>query len=109
MAYQPDELTALLAGWTETVTGPAAAHWREDLDTYLAHERVKSAIVDTVRYTKLLTQPGPNPDDHADLIDKLTAKLAAAHTGGAGWPSRTPPDRATVIAAIGAWAELQPE
>lgn len=79
MAYRPDETDRLLAGWERVVTGPAADHWRSDLAVYLAHERVKSAIVDTVRYTKLLSQGTLDDQQRGDLIRKLVDKLNAAY------------------------------
>ncbi|WP_158230511.1 phosphotransferase family protein, partial [Pseudofrankia asymbiotica] len=54
MAYQPDEEELAGAAWRNAVPPEAAVEWTRDLATYLAHERVKSAVVDTVRYTKLI-------------------------------------------------------
>jgi aminoglycoside phosphotransferase (APT) family kinase protein len=101
MAYQPSETERLLAGWPDVVTGPAAAHWRPDLAVYLAHERVKSAIVDTVRYTKLLT--GGNLDDqrHGELVRKLVDKLNAAY---GVWNINQVAEPSGVSAAIHRWA-----
>ncbi|MGF7235432.1 MAG: phosphotransferase family protein, partial [Frankia sp.] len=79
MAYQPDEIDRLLAGWPRTATGPAADHWRADLAVYLAHERVKSAIVDTVRYTKLIAQGNLDEQRRGELVVKLVGKLNAAY------------------------------
>jgi hypothetical protein len=102
MAYQPDEHDALVARWAETATGPASASWETDLPTYLAHERVKSAIVDTVRYTKLLTGPPLPAADAEALLDKLAGKLAAAHQV---WQTRRPrADRETVADRVQQWA-----
>ncbi|WP_231861525.1 MULTISPECIES: aminoglycoside phosphotransferase family protein [Frankia] len=79
MSYQPDESIAVVTGWSTVVGGAAAEGWQPDLDTYLAHERVKSAIVDTVRYTKLIADGNLTPDSRNTFIDKLVGKLAAAH------------------------------
>ncbi|MCK9921778.1 aminoglycoside phosphotransferase family protein [Frankia sp. AgPm24] len=80
MAYQPDEAETVTAQWARAVTGPAAAGWQADLATYLAHERIKSAIVDTVRYTKILTDGNLTAEAADALLDKLVGKLTAAHT-----------------------------
>ncbi|MCK9893604.1 aminoglycoside phosphotransferase family protein [Frankia sp. AgB32] len=79
MAYQPDEENAARTAWRAAVPAEAAIEWTADLTTYLAHERVKSAIVDTVRYTKLITSHTESPVAEAALLDKLTTKLTAAH------------------------------
>ncbi|MCM3920848.1 aminoglycoside phosphotransferase family protein [Frankia sp. AiPs1] len=90
MAYQPDEEDAARAAWRAAVPADAALAWTADLATYLAHERVKSAIVDTVRYTKLITAHTESPSAEAALLDKLTTKLTAAHTV---WQTGHTPDR----------------
>ncbi len=90
MAYQPDEDDAARTAWRAAVPAGAAIAWTADLATYLAHERVKSAIVDTVRYTKLITAHTESPTAEAALLDKLTTKLTAAHTV---WQSGHTPDR----------------
>ncbi|WP_261557161.1 phosphotransferase [Frankia tisae] len=79
MSYQPDESAAVVTGWSTVVGGAAAEGWQPDLDTYLAHERVKSAIVDTVRHTKIIADGNLTPDGRNSFIDKLVGKLAAAH------------------------------
>jgi len=93
MAYQPDEIEAAQAAWRAAVPAEAAVGWQTDLATYLAHERVKSAVVDTVRYAKLLAAGTESPAAEAALIDKLVAKLKAAH---AVWRTGHPVDRAPV-------------
>ncbi|MCM3883889.1 phosphotransferase [Frankia sp. R82] len=80
MGYEPDEAATVTAGWARAVTGPAAVGWQPDLGTYLAHERVKSAIVDTVRYAKLLADGNLAAEAAEALLDKLIGKLTAAHT-----------------------------
>jgi len=93
MAYQPDESDAAQAAWRAAVPAEAAVDWQTDLDTYLAHERVKSAVVDTVRYAKLIATGAESPDAETALIDKLVTKLQAAH---AVWRTGHPVDRAEV-------------
>jgi len=96
IAYQPDEEDAARAAWhaaAHAVSTEATLRWTDDLATYRAHERVKSAIVDTVRYTKLIRAGTQSPSADAALLDKLTAKLHAAHTV---WRTGHHPDRQTV-------------
>ncbi len=101
-AYQPDEHDTLLDRWAHAVPGAASDGWETDLPIYLAHERVKSAIVDTVRYTKLLTGPPLPAGQRQALLDKLVGKLTAAHQV---WQTRRPrTDPTTVTAHIARWA-----
>ncbi len=101
-AYQPDEYDTLLGRWARAVPGAASDGWETDLPIYLAHERVKSAIVDTVRYTKLLTGPPLPARQRQALLDKLVAKLTAAHQV---WETRRPrTDLDAVTAHITRWA-----
>jgi aminoglycoside phosphotransferase (APT) family kinase protein len=86
MAYFPDERDTLLRGWQRVMPAELLRDWERDLAAYLAHERAKSGVVDTVRYTRLITEGRLSGEQEAQLITKLTGKLNAA---GAvwGWPS----------------------
>jgi aminoglycoside phosphotransferase (APT) family kinase protein len=100
MAYQPDEHDAVVSGWARTVPPPCAAALAGDLPRYLTHERIKSAIVDTVRYTTLIHSGTLTTAREEHLIDKLSAKLTAAYRC---WHlDRTYPS-ATVADAIRSW------
>src|SRR6266536_146222 len=79
MGYSPQEHAAMQDAWLAAVPGSASGRWRPDLDTYLSHERVKSAIVDTVRYTKIITSGSASPEREAELVGKLAGKLDAAN------------------------------
>jgi len=105
MGYSPHEYAAMQDAWLAAVPGNAADRWRPDLDTYLSHERVKSAIVDTVRYTKIITSGSASPEREAELAGKLAGKLDAANTAGGTWATRSPLDGAEVIALIRQWAD----
>ncbi|MBL7547466.1 aminoglycoside phosphotransferase family protein [Frankia sp. AgB1.9] len=97
MAYQPDEEEAARAAWLAAMPADATVEWRADLAIYLAHEQVKSAIVDSVRYAKLTAADAEPPDADAALIDKLTAKVRAAH---AVWKTGRAPDRTTIEGCV---------
>ena len=103
MAYQPDEEAAMRTGWRTAVPGPASDGWEADLDTCLAHERVKSAIVDTVRYAKLIATRSISAARENELVDKLVGKLSAARQASRAWHTRTPLDHAAVAARIHQW------
>ncbi|AWS42099.1 aminoglycoside phosphotransferase family protein [Streptosporangium sp. 'caverna'] len=78
MGYRDDERDAVLARWVREMAPECTLGWERDLNTYLAHERAKSAIVDTVRYTQLVTGGKLLDEEEHELIDKLTAKHVAA-------------------------------
>lgn len=82
MSYHDDEHQTVLDGWVKNMPARLTQGWEQDLDIYLAHERVKSAIVDTVRYTQLISSERLSTAEEDQLISKLTHKLNAA---GAIW------------------------
>ena len=76
MTYLDDELQTLLSGWAagaDPETDRSA-----DLTAYLRHERVKSAIVHSIRYTKEIVATGTTASRRPTLIHQLTATLNAA-------------------------------
>ncbi|MGW4412004.1 aminoglycoside phosphotransferase family protein [Nonomuraea sp. NPDC004702] len=87
MTYYDDERQAVLAGWLRSMPAPCTQGWEKDLRIYLAHERVKTAIVHTVRYTQLISGGRLSAAEEDHLIGKLTRQLNAA---GAIWRWRSP-------------------
>jgi len=79
MAYQEDEREAVLDGWLRNMPTQRTHGWRRDLDIYLAHERVKSAVVDSVRYAQLISSGSLSTEQEKELCIKLTNKINAAH------------------------------
>ncbi len=61
MGYLPDEEERMRRSWAARQPPEVLSGWSEDLNRYLRHERVKSAIVDGVRYFQVLAEP----DNHA--------------------------------------------
>ena len=83
MGYTPADYEAMQAAWLTALPPGTAEGWERDLHTYLTHERVKSAIVDTVRYTKIITSGHASAHGETELFRKLAGKLGAAQaTGG---------------------------
>jgi hypothetical protein len=73
MAYQPDEADAMRHAWATACDADRWPGWATDLDRYLAHDRVKTAIVDSVRYAKAVTVDPSRLDACAEnLAQKLT-------------------------------------
>lgn len=100
MAYLDDELEPLLSGWGKAVGADASRSWKQDFPTYLAHEKVKSAVVDSVRYTKEIVSPTTRSDRRDVLIAKLAGKLNAA---GLVWGWTDLIESHAIIAAITDW------
>ncbi|MEV5444347.1 aminoglycoside phosphotransferase family protein [Streptomyces sp. NPDC052644] len=100
MDYPDDQREEVLRRWRERLPTSYTAGPRADLELYLAHERVKSAIVDTIRYSKQLGSAGP--DERAFLIGRLARKLNAARRVWGAPPDLSPAAVATTLAP---WAE----
>jgi aminoglycoside phosphotransferase (APT) family kinase protein len=99
MTYPPDQHDAVIHRWVGAIPAACSTNWPADLTRYLTHERVKSAIVDTVRYTTLLTTTDLTAAARQALLHKFTAKLNAAHPCWGNDRTVTPPDLEEIIAA----------
>ncbi len=108
MGYSPSEYEAAKATWLASVPPEAAENWEPDLDTYLTHERVKSAIVDTVRYTKIIVSGHTTSQNEAQLLTKLSGKLQAAQATGGTWPGHTAPGPDEILSIIRNWSHKRP-
>ncbi|MBT2542434.1 phosphotransferase [Streptomyces sp. ISL-44] len=88
MDYPEEQRASILCQWRERLpthftTGPLA-----DLELYMAHEKIKSAIVDTVRYSKQLAAAAQPERDF--LIRRLAKKVNAARRVWGSPPNLTP-------------------
>ncbi|MFE3228977.1 phosphotransferase [Nocardia sp. NPDC059228] len=79
MGYQPDEYTTFLRLWATAEPEASTGNWEADLQTYLNHERIKSVIVDSVRYAKVLAEGNRSSEQEGALVANLNGKLALAH------------------------------
>ncbi|MFE3986956.1 phosphotransferase [Nocardia tengchongensis] len=79
MGYQPDEQVSFLEQWAAAEPAASTHGWEADLQTYLNHERIKSVIVDAVRYSKVLADGSRSPNQEAALVTNLIVKLRLAH------------------------------
>lgn len=77
MKYPEVEELAFIDGWTDAIGAHYSVGWRDDLRIYRDHERVKSAIVDAIRYSRRLRVRAGSPERPA-LVDSLTQKLIEA-------------------------------
>ena len=76
MRYAVEDETLFATQWREMMPAAIAADW-PDLEMYRAHERVKSALVDSVRYSDLIAAGLPAARQ-TEFISSLTAKLNEA-------------------------------
>lgn len=102
MGYLPGERDTLITRWHAAMPSDYTTGWQPDLDAYLTHERIKSAIVDSVRYSQLFKNNGPYPYPEHQLVDSLTAKLNAARPY---WHLQGAMATGTVEDALGSAAE----
>jgi len=77
MDYPDGQRADVLAAWAEALRDRLAGGWRNDIAIYLDHERVKSAIVDTVRYSKAFASSDATPE-RIYLARRLRGKINAA-------------------------------
>ena len=91
MGYTSAERNHVLQLWQAALSRECIEGWEYDLDTYLAHEQIKSAIVDTVRCSQAFIDPSYAPEPEHVLVDKLTVKLNNAYRRAGrspnGWTS----------------------
>ncbi|MFF8829786.1 aminoglycoside phosphotransferase family protein [Streptomyces sp. NPDC015131] len=100
MDYPEGQRDEVLRLWQERLPDRSTAGPRSDLDLYTAHERIKSAIVDTIRYSKQLV--GAAPPERSFLIGRLAKKLNAARPIWGAPPDMTPQ---RVAEALAPWIE----
>ncbi|MEU2254428.1 phosphotransferase [Nocardia xishanensis] len=78
MGYLPEEQEAFLTAWTAAEPEAASGEWLRDLRIYLEHERVKSVVVDAVRYSKVIAQGSAGAAREAALVASMVGKLRLA-------------------------------
>ncbi|MEV0342205.1 hypothetical protein AB0H49_24575 [Nocardia sp. NPDC050713] len=87
IGYLPEDQEAFLAAWTAAETEAAIGEWLRDLRIYLEHERVKSVIVDAVRYSKVIAQGSADAAREEALVASVVGKSRLARE--VGRPSRS--------------------
>ncbi|WP_246508770.1 phosphotransferase family protein [Actinocrinis puniceicyclus] len=95
-AYLPHERRALVDLWSSALPGDATVGYAADLEAYLAHEQIKSVLVDAVRYARAFADaPAPYPPDV--MVAKLAEMLAIAR---GHWGITASVDKVEVEAAL---------
>jgi thiamine kinase-like enzyme len=78
MSYSPQVQAEFLKLAQECLDRETTVGLESDLALYLRHERMKSVIVDTVRYRKQATAPGADTAEVEYLAGKLATKTQAS-------------------------------
>jgi aminoglycoside phosphotransferase (APT) family kinase protein/tetratricopeptide (TPR) repeat protein len=97
MGYRPAEEQELVRAWADAQTPAGIAGWMPDLRLYRRHERIKSALVDSVRYSQLINDPTTAAARIPPLVVSLTDKVRAAR---AEWEDTSSISQADVEAAV---------
>ena len=92
----------MTAAWARALPDTHTSGWEADLDRYLAHEEIKSALVDSVRYSRQAVGDGLSRDQVDALLDKLAGKVARAYRR---WGLDSPPSRTDLVEVVRARRE----
>lgn len=101
MGYRPDEAAYVIATWSRALPPEFTVGWDIDLPAYQIHEKVKSAVVDVVRWARHFAFDNVGAEREHALATELAGTLNAAHTY---WESGRTIDTAEVTAALVRWA-----
>ncbi|MFJ3276539.1 aminoglycoside phosphotransferase family protein [Streptomyces sp. NPDC086776] len=78
MGYTPDDKQRFIRGWLAVAPDNCKRRWSEDLTFYLAYERVKSSVVDTVRWSRRIAEAPTGSPAWRAAVHELTAKINQA-------------------------------
>ncbi|MEV0578248.1 aminoglycoside phosphotransferase family protein [Streptomyces sp. NPDC050392] len=78
MFYTPADAKRAVDQWAEVAPDSCGRGMAEDLEFYLGYERVKSAIVDTVRGAEHISKTVEGSKERADAVQQLTGKINRA-------------------------------
>ncbi|WP_299539551.1 phosphotransferase family protein [uncultured Streptomyces sp.] len=78
MGYTRSDERRAVADWIAVAPEACRRGWRDDLEFYLRFQRIKSAVVDTVRWSRRISSAPPRSTERRDLVLSLTATLARA-------------------------------
>lgn len=102
MAYLRDERQQMISAWVRAAPAECREGWEDALTFYTAYERMKSAVVDTVRWSRLITS-APTPELRRAFACELADKFAAARQF---WePHHTVSSPAEIESATARWAD----
>ncbi|MFI8964243.1 aminoglycoside phosphotransferase family protein [Streptomyces sp. NPDC053493] len=96
-AYSMADRDRVLAGWQRVAPQDCRVGWWEGVEYYSAYERMKSAVVDTVRWGRRIARASTGTE-RTRLADELRDKLlrGAPHWGGGAPPAVEEIERAAV-------------
>ncbi|MDI6097203.1 phosphotransferase [Actinoplanes sp. NEAU-A12] len=94
--YPADQERIVRQAWEKDRPTPSHAARLADIELYIAHERVKAVLIDSVRYAGTLRRR-PNDPDAITLVRDLTTKIGEAYRV---WGFDSPPPESAVEAAL---------
>ncbi|MFX0581059.1 phosphotransferase family protein [Nocardia nepalensis] len=97
MSYLPDEQQRFITAWIAAEPEAAEGDWENDLRIYLVHEQIKSAVLDAVRYAKVIADGSRTPENEQILVTSLTKRLQDT---APLWNLDTPLDAPQIEAAL---------
>jgi len=97
MTYLPAEQHRFLTAWAAAEPDAATGSWEHDVRLYLVHEQIKSAVLEAVRYAKIIAEGNRTPIEQHLLVTKLVTKLEVA---APLWGLNTAVDASRVEAAL---------
>ncbi|MER5864668.1 aminoglycoside phosphotransferase family protein [Kitasatospora sp. NPDC002040] len=89
MSYPSEDRRLITAAWERAAPPECSRQWRSALDYYLAFEAVKSAVVDTVRWSHRIAGAAAGPERSAlarELADKIATAAPHWDSGAPGTP-----------------------
>lgn len=102
MSYLPGERARMISTWQQVAPAECQVGWEGALTFYLAYERMKSAVVDTVRWARLIAS-APTSEERHSFVGELADKLAAARPF---WkPERAVCSSEDVARAVARWSD----
>ncbi|WP_052863830.1 aminoglycoside phosphotransferase family protein [Streptomyces niger] len=104
MDYPEHQRETFLRRWLDGLPPESTRGWEPDVRLYRQHEQIKSAIVDTIRYSQQLTDPGTSPTTHDFLVTRLAKKVNAARLHWGLSPDLTPQRVRTGLLELPAYA-----
>ncbi|MFF2174257.1 aminoglycoside phosphotransferase family protein [[Kitasatospora] papulosa] len=102
MGYVPADEARALRDWVSAAPMRCARGWEADLGFYIAYERVKSSIVDTVRWSRRIVRAAEGSGARDVAVRELTGKINQARTyWGQAYSAPLTPDRVARAVAEG--------
>uniref|UniRef100_A0AAU3GT00 Aminoglycoside phosphotransferase family protein n=1 Tax=Streptomyces sp. NBC_01401 TaxID=2903854 RepID=A0AAU3GT00_9ACTN len=103
MGYVPADEVRAVRNWANSAPGSCTRGLRDDIDFYIAYERVKSSVVDAVRWSRRISGEATGSEARNVAVSELTDKINQARPyWGRAFAAPLAPDRVARAAGEGA-------